>query len=600
MQLPTRFHFTSFLQRLNVRLFGRVLLVSVLIFTLAVPASMFLAPQRADALATGSLVETIEIGPELFSTIESTIQDILHIAKEYGLVSVGWVIAQKLIQKITKDLVKWVQSGFDGAPAFATDFEGTLLDVANAVGGDFILGIKELAWLCSPYSFDIRFTLAIQMQQFRDKTPTCTITGVVDRFEKFLEGDFLSGGWEGWFQLTQQPTNNIYGSFLTARGGLVEKLAGAKERKINLLDWGHGFLAWTECPVGTTKVKQGQTETCLGGTDDGKEAKFEPITQTPGKVISEQLNTALGDPKKKLVTADEINEIIGSLAAQLISTIFESAGGLFKSDSRRAGSSTSILDQLRGEKPEDYQTQKKPDEGETREGVEADINSRADGGGFRYSLTPESSFLRVNPGGTRSTTITKTLLEGTSKSTSVNVVNTGDFSGKGITVSGSNLACSPTCTGSAVIYVAATTPPGTYPIIIAGDPAPDGGNITITLEVTTATDTTPPTITSATELSYNGSVWRYAVAASDDFGVARVEGFLEEVDSTGAVIATGPTATDTVAPFEFDIFPPPGGVAAGGTVRFTFAAHDVAGNVSVPFTQTSTVPAEGGGGGSGE
>ncbi len=570
----------------SLRSFGRVLVIAVLIFTLAVPVSLSLAPQRAEASAITGMVW--ECCANLFTNIITTIKNVMKVLKEFGLDTVAWVIAQKLIQKITKDLVKWAQRGFDGAPAFATDFEGLLLDTVNAVAGDYILGRRELAWLCSPYSFNIRFTLAIQVQQFRDRTPRCTLTGVIDRFDDFLEGDFLSGGWAGWFQLTQQPTNNIYGSFLTARSGLNSQISSAKERKTNLLDWGHGFLGWTECPSGTNKVKQGQTETCVGGDADGNEIKMDPITQTPGKVIEKQLNDVLPEGRKKLVTADEINEIIGAIASTLISQLFESAGGLFKADSRRPGRSTSILDQLRGERPEDFQTQKTPNEGTIREDIDQQFSEEQSR--FRYSLTPENSLIRINPGGLRSTNITKTLLEGSARATSLTVSNASALSAQGITFSGSNISCFPTCTVRGDISTASTTPIGRYPITITGDPAPDGGSITVNLEVTLDADTTPPAI-SAVSLLNMGAEIEATVSVTDDFGVARTEAFARRLG--GAI--TSATVTDTAAPYVL-LVPLPSDAGEGDTIEVVVTAFDAAGNNSISVASiVLPVPSDGGG-----
>ena len=68
--------------------------------------------------------------------------------------------------------------------------------------------------------------------------------------------------------------------------------------------------------------------------------------QTPGSVIHDQLSTTLGSGVGKLISADEIDEIIGQLAMSMVSSVLGgSSGGLSGVAQSSSANSRSLLDQ---------------------------------------------------------------------------------------------------------------------------------------------------------------------------------------------------------------------------------------------------------------
>jgi hypothetical protein len=110
------------------------------------------------------------------------------------------------------------------------------------------------------------------------------------------------------------------------------RISNAQGEEISLLNFGNGFLSYEYCE---------DVETGYGWSEE------QCSVQTPGNVIQTQLNESLGFGTDRLTVADEIDEIIGALFAQLAQQVLTGAGGLLGSTaSGYNNSSTSYLDAL--------------------------------------------------------------------------------------------------------------------------------------------------------------------------------------------------------------------------------------------------------------
>jgi len=221
------------------------------------------------------------------------------------------LIVKKLLEELSDDLVQWINNGFDGGPAFATDPADFFLDVANQVAGPFIEDVGGSA-LCSPFRNQIMGALQISYNSslvLRDRyIGSCTISGIVGNFEDFLSGDFSQGGWQGWITMTQNQDSNPYGAMITAQSTLAARIASATGVAREELSWSKGFLSSQEC-TGT-----GSEKSC--------------VTTTPGTILEGLLINTLGSEIAQLELADEFDEILGALVGQLMRAVFSGSTGL--------------------------------------------------------------------------------------------------------------------------------------------------------------------------------------------------------------------------------------------------------------------------------
>ena len=123
--------------------------------------------------------------------------------------------------------------------------------------------------------------------------------------------------------------NNPYFAYQNANAAVKTKVSKAITNKKTEVSWGQGILPKTSCTA----------KKCL--------------IQTPGTVIKAQLNSALSSGMKSLVSADEIDEIIGSLAAGLVSKVIGggSGSGLIGVAQSSTGGGASYIDKYKNEPP---------------------------------------------------------------------------------------------------------------------------------------------------------------------------------------------------------------------------------------------------------
>ena len=163
---------------------------------------------------------------------------------------VAWQIARIALHSLTQSVVSWVNSGFNGSPAFLTNPEAFFLDTADQMTGAFLAGTGPLQNLCSPFSLDIRLSLALNQSQKLDQRYTCTLSKIIKNassVSSFMSGSFSQGGWPAFLSVTTEPQNNAYGSYLSAHSNLLAAI-GIKQGTIRTdLLQGHGFMSWKDC-----------------------------------------------------------------------------------------------------------------------------------------------------------------------------------------------------------------------------------------------------------------------------------------------------------------------------------------------------------------
>ncbi len=254
--------------------------------------------------------------------------------KEGWLDGVAWYAVNLILQQLTQETINWINSGFQGSPAFVTNLGGFMQGIGDEVAGNFLEG-TALNFLCSPLQLDIKLALNLQYKSGRDfgkgSAQACTLSKVTSNVESFMNGNFLAGGWDGWFQMTTNAQNNPYGAMLLGQWELSERLSNARGQEYKRLDFGNGFLSRQECFTITEGPAAGVQE-CQ--------------TVTPGSTIKDTLDRTLGIPVDRIMVADEINEIIAALFTQLAKMAMKEAGGLVGLTNSKNGSGLSYLDRV--------------------------------------------------------------------------------------------------------------------------------------------------------------------------------------------------------------------------------------------------------------
>lgn len=300
------------------------IITAIIIFALVLPFSA--VPINHSGVQRAHAIATTEVGPLLSIEAGQLKIDGLKLIlangqnfKEYVLDPLTWALINTVITNMLQELTRWVNSGFQGEPAFITDLEGFLLDAMDEAAGEF-LADRGLEFLCSPFRLDVKIALNITYQQARNNTAAaneCRLTDMAGNVENFLQGTFSEGGWASWFELTMSPTNDPNRAFLENRARLRIRLLDAYGRELTEVAAKDFFL--------DVKICEGKG--LVVETSNSKAPK-DCIVTTPGRIVETQVNESLGLPRQRLAFADEFDELVGALLAQLANQALMGINGL--------------------------------------------------------------------------------------------------------------------------------------------------------------------------------------------------------------------------------------------------------------------------------
>ncbi|MFN3188254.1 MAG: hypothetical protein ACK42D_01780 [Candidatus Paceibacteria bacterium] len=320
-------------------------------FTTVVTFSDWVIPTpEAEAAGLGNIAQesTQWLNNALLGTISGSsaanaTANIASLAKETVLDGIGWAIAKQIVSSMIRSLINWVNSGFQGSPAFIQDLKQHLLGIVDQAAGQFIQSLGGIGeFICSPFRLDVQAALSINYARARSNMPSgptegmCTLSGIGSNIENFLSGTVES--MDQWLQVTSNPENTPLGAYLAAEARMNVALRNAAGQEVQLLNFNEGFLSRRICEGVNGQPSQ-----------EGQNCRI----TTPGRVIADQLNRALGAGQDALIEADEINELIGALLSQLTMQALQGINGLLGlggnssyTDPTIAGGDSSYLDAM--------------------------------------------------------------------------------------------------------------------------------------------------------------------------------------------------------------------------------------------------------------
>ena len=263
-------------------------------------------------------------------------------ANDTCLKNIGRLIIKMLLQKITLSTVNWINSGFDGKPAFIQDPGKFFKDIAKNEILQFGLEINnpELfpfgrAWLKNRATyFNNKFAdnaVYSLDKLIQETTPQFSANS-------FWE-DFGQGGWGAWMAMTQYPQNNPMGFQIMADDELQRRLEGvdqsAAQNVREALQAADGFLGDQRCvePKGVTmeehraalrvvrRLNPDGTTSPVNPNDPDADKRICYAWEyvTPGKLVAEAATTAINYPNNNLLKADDLNDAVAAILDALLS-----------------------------------------------------------------------------------------------------------------------------------------------------------------------------------------------------------------------------------------------------------------------------------------
>ncbi len=273
------------------------------------PALFFIHPQKAEAVVPVNDLQANMTLASIAATEKAGWGS--YVKKEFSLDLILWALAKALIHQLSQSIVQWIKTGFQGNPLFITDMERFLKDTANEATGIFLdnyVSPEVYDLLCAPWRNPIFFGILSLHGESDKYKPKCTLDVVVNNIEgmaNFMD-NFMNGGWDAFSSLTARPENNAYGAYLAAADKMEENKAKAKARSNTEAQMNKGFLGM---------------KLCLNRTSSGLCEDW--YTDSPGSWIADQLGWNTTSELRTLEIADEIDEILGALAGQMIKWAYQ-------------------------------------------------------------------------------------------------------------------------------------------------------------------------------------------------------------------------------------------------------------------------------------
>src|SRR3989344_803694 len=158
--------------------------------------------------------------------------------------ALAWAAAKTAIQSMTQSIVNWINSGFEGSPAFVTDLKRNLGNLGAAVAEDFIRGLDEVVQDNTGFSIRAPFQDQIAQALRTEFYRTTSSYGFDARYP--YRDCYGSGGfsWNGFFCESRNDANNPYGRYMLARNDLFRQVDQETQNRLREIDWGNGFLSW--------------------------------------------------------------------------------------------------------------------------------------------------------------------------------------------------------------------------------------------------------------------------------------------------------------------------------------------------------------------
>ena len=250
-------------------------------------------------------------------------------ANDTCLKNIGRLVIKMLLQKLTLSTVNWINSGFDGQPAYVQDPGRFFEDIAKNEILQFGLEIDnpELfpfgkIWMQNQArAFNNKFTDNARYsldEMIRSTTPQFSAIS--------FQEDFSQGGWGAWSAMTQYPQNNPLGFQLMASDELQRRLEGTQQSVAqnvrDALQEADGFLGDQRCiEAETGKVNLNITRSQYDAALREKPPRrlcssWEYVT--PGQLIAQAATSTIKYPENNLLKAEDLNDAFAAVADALL------------------------------------------------------------------------------------------------------------------------------------------------------------------------------------------------------------------------------------------------------------------------------------------
>lgn len=298
---------------------GARTLAALLAVALLAPSLFFVAPSKAQAVVFTDPVNLVQ------NTLQAVISGEINV-KEFVLDPLAHAAARMAIQSIIRSTINWANSGFEGSPAYVTNLRQDLRRLADREADRFLGQLAASGAIDSPFRDQVvsgirgSYRRATANNAFFEQR-RYTLDEFATNDEAFINGDLSQGGLSAWVEAWRNDQNNVFGAFRSANQELQRRVSEATGDRVTQLSWSRGVFSWCSEPEGAEAPVEG-TELTQGPAGGSAECQV----QTPGSWIHDRIERSLGADIDSLISADEINEVVGALLNGLANKIIGGSG----------------------------------------------------------------------------------------------------------------------------------------------------------------------------------------------------------------------------------------------------------------------------------
>ncbi|MCI0597815.1 hypothetical protein L0Y34_01960 [Candidatus Parcubacteria bacterium] len=245
--------------------------------------------------------------------------------KEYILDPLVTIAARTAIQSMMRSVINWANSGFQGSPAFVDDLRGNFRALGDAIADEFFNELGISGYINTPFRDALIRDLRMNYRRLTSDASfflrnQYTLDQYSDNPDAFLRGDINRGGIRAWIHTWINPQNNPIGSYEEARRELEDRISRALGERTIQLNWSRGILSWCGDPPPPAEGEPVSLQPPARGCEPGQ------TVRTPGSFIHDRIEKALGSDIDAMVSADEIDEMIGAIFQGLVNKMLGGAG----------------------------------------------------------------------------------------------------------------------------------------------------------------------------------------------------------------------------------------------------------------------------------
>lgn len=251
----------------------------------------------------------------------AAVLELEQFTKDNILDQIARIIVNTIVATFYNSFLKWIQSGFQGPPAFVKDFQKTIIRQSAAQGAALFRTNLAATGLCPPFGTG-------RGGQVSDPTGTvrayidlkCTIANAATRLPQFFQSFQQGGGWNTWDQVLS-PNNNAFGMYALMLDFKSAEKSNKVQENRDKYAAGQGSLGIRTCGV---QQNVNLNATPAQGIQQGVGAVAQCLhyqDKTPGGIVSAQVNQVLKGNKELNAYADELSELISALVTSLLNRL---------------------------------------------------------------------------------------------------------------------------------------------------------------------------------------------------------------------------------------------------------------------------------------